>query len=50
MCNSIFISCFCVVFHHNTYELYRQFSIQVVIHIGLISVIYIVSILEDALG
>ena len=35
MCNSIFIGCFCVVFHCNTYELYRPFSIQTVIHIGL---------------
>ena len=35
MCNSIFIGCFCVVFHCNTYELYRLFSIQIVIHIGL---------------
>ena len=36
MCNSIFIGCFCVaVFHCNTYELYRPFSIQIVIHIEL---------------
>ena len=35
MCNSIFIGCFCVVFHCNTYELYRPFSVQIVIHIGL---------------
>ena len=35
MCNSIFIGCFCVVFHCNTYKLYRPFSIQIVIHIGL---------------
>ena len=35
MCNCIFIGCFCVVFHCNTYELYRPFSIQIVIHIGL---------------
>ena len=39
MCNSIFIGCFCVVFHCNTYELYRSFSIQIVIHIGLMGVI-----------
>ena len=38
MCNSIFIGCFCVVFHCNTYELYRLFSIQIVIHIGLTSI------------
>ena len=36
MCNSIFIGCFCVVFHCNTYELYRLFSVQIVIHIGLL--------------
>ena len=35
MCNSIFIGCFCVVFHCNTYELYGPFSIQIVVHIGL---------------
>ena len=35
MCNYIFIGCFCIVFHCNTYELYRPFSIQIVIHIGL---------------
>ena len=35
MCNCNFIGCFCVVFHCNTYELYRPFSIQIVIHIGL---------------
>ena len=35
MCNSIFIGCFCIVFHCNTYKLYRPFSIQIVIHIGL---------------
>ena len=35
MCNCIFIGCFCVVFHCNTYELYQPFSIQIVIHIGL---------------
>ena len=38
MCNCIFIGCFCIVFHCNTYELYRPFSIQIVIHIGLNSV------------
>ena len=32
---AFFIGWFCVVFHCNTYELYRQFSIQIVIHIGL---------------
>ena len=36
MCNCIFIGCFCVVFHCNTYELYRPLSIQILIHIGLI--------------
>ena len=41
MCNSIFIGCFCVVFHCNTYELYRLFSIEIVIHIELIQIIYI---------
>ena len=40
MCNSIFNGCFCVVFHCNTYELYRQFSIQIVIHTGLLLHVY----------
>ena len=46
MCNSIFIGCFCVVFHCNTYKLYRPFSIQIVIHIGLVLLLHYSSIVD----
>ena len=50
MYNSIFIGCFCVVFHCNTYELYRLFSTQIVIHIGLSTKCSMTSIIRSPLS
>ena len=50
MCNSIFNSYFCVVFHCSTYELYRLFSIQIVINIGLYILDYTYNIILLLLG